>query len=46
MFKVNMNLTMNLIIKRSITLYPEVGPVLVALDAPLPAGVDMLDWPA
>jgi hypothetical protein len=42
-FKVNMSLTMSPIKKRSIRLYPKVGPVPVAPDAPLP---DMLDWPA
>jgi hypothetical protein len=38
-FKVNMNL----IKKRSIRLYPEVGPMPEAPDALLPAGADMLN---
>jgi hypothetical protein len=44
-FKVNMNLMINPIKKRSIRL-SEVGPMPVALDALLLAGEDMLEWPA
>jgi hypothetical protein len=46
MFKVNMKLMMNPIKERSIRLCPEMGLVLVVPDAPLPAGADMLEWPA
>jgi hypothetical protein len=41
-FKVNINL----IKKRRVSLYPEVGLVPEVPDAPLPTGADMLDWSA